>query len=127
MKRLIALAMCAVSWSAAEAADQQAPQTVARLSEDHAALLAKFPALAQIDSAIRSDCAATNEGKAAESAFCGCAATVTMALWRSGADPKMMSRLNGYLKNPTEAGAKSFLQYQGPELYRPICMAAAKG
>jgi hypothetical protein len=38
----------------------------------------------------------------------------------------MLPGLNDYLKNPTEAGASTFLQYQGPELYRGICTEASK-
>jgi hypothetical protein len=75
---------------------------------------------------IRSDCAAKNEGTVATGEFCGCASAVTMSLWRSGVDPNMMPRLNDYLRNPTEAAAAAFLQYQGRELYKPICTEADK-
>jgi hypothetical protein len=99
---------------------------VAGFTSDQATLLTKFPALVRIDGVIRSDCAAKNEGKLATDEFCGCASAVAMSLWRSGLDPKMMPRLNAYLTDPTEAGAAAFLQYQGPELYRPLCTKAAK-
>jgi hypothetical protein len=49
-----------------------------------------------------------------------------MGLWRSGIDPTMVPRLTAYLNKPTESGAKEFLKYQGPELYRPLCNEAAK-
>jgi hypothetical protein len=111
---------------AAVAANRKAREMVAGTEREQAALLAKFPALVQIDNVIRADCASKNEGKLATDAFCGCASAITMGLWRSGLDPKMMPRLNDYLQNPTEAGAAAFLQYQGPELYRPICTEASK-
>jgi hypothetical protein len=34
--------------------------------------------------------------------------------------------LNAYLKAPTDEGAAAFLQYQGPELYRPLCTQLTK-
>ena len=89
-------------------------------------LLANFPSLAQVDGEIRADCAAKNSGKAATSAFCGCASALTMNAWFSGIDPKMIPRLNSYLKKPTSAGAKTFLKYQGPELYAGACTELLK-
>ena len=97
---------------------------VAGFQKDQAALLAKFPALAKVDEAIRADCAAQNEGKLLSGDFCGCASAVTMSLWRSGMDPKMLTRLTDYINNPTDEGANEFVQYQGPELYRPLCAKA---
>ena len=120
-----ALVFVSASGSAV-AANRKAQKMVAGLQMDQAALLAKFPALGQVDGVIRADCAAQNKGKLATDEFCGCASAVTMGLWRSGIDPKMMPRLNDYLKKPTEAGAKDFLQYQGPELYRGVCAEASK-
>ena len=38
----------------------------------------------------------------------------------------MVPRLDEYLNDPTEEAAKAFLQYQGPELYKPICSAGTK-
>ena len=110
----------------AVAANRKAQEMVAGLQKDQATLLAKFPALTRIDGVIRADCAGQNKGRLATDDFCGCASTVTMSLWRSGMDPKMMPRLQDYLKNPTEAGANAFVQYQGPELYRPVCTEASK-
>jgi hypothetical protein len=118
--------ICLMVAGSAEAANRKAQQMVAGSTKDQAELLAKFPALMHVDKAIRADCAAKIEAKLATEEFCGCAAAVTLSLWRSGADPKMIPRLNEYLKNPTEAGATLFLQYQGPELYRPICKEATK-
>ena len=122
----LATLMCVSLCAAAEAANRKAQQMVAGALKDQATLLAKYPALSRIDGVIRSDCAARNPGKLATDDFCGCAAAITTGLWRSGVDPNMVPRLTEYLKNPTDAAATSFLQYQGPELYRPICAEAAR-
>jgi hypothetical protein len=124
---LAAASMCLVTPGATEAADRKTRQLVAGFTKDQVTLLARLPALVAIDTAIRGDCAAKNAGQSASGAFCGCASAVTMGLWRSGMDPKMMPRLADYLANPTEKGAKSFLLYQGPELYRPLCTEAVPG
>ena len=118
--------VCLLVSSVALAANPKAQEMFAGLTKEQAALLASHPALAKIDAAIRSDCAAKIKGKPATDDFCGCAAAVTMGLWRSGADPNMVPRLNEYLKNPTDEAAHGFLQYQGPELYRGVCTEASK-
>ena len=107
-------------------ANRKAIEMVDASIADQAAILTKFPALSLIDSAVRADCAAKNSGKLATSDFCRCASAITMQLWRSGIDPKMKPRLQTYLKSPSEPAAAEFAQYQGPELYRPVCRAAGK-
>lgn len=106
------------------AANRKAQDMVADFRTDQAALLAKFPALVKIDGVLRADCAAQNEGKPASGDFCGCASAVTTGLWRSGVDPKMLPRLTNYINNPTDEGANEFVRYQGPELYRSLCVKA---
>jgi hypothetical protein len=98
---------------------------VERATRDQATLIAKFPALAQVDGVIREDCAAKATGEQASGAYCGCAAAVTMGFWRAMPD-KMLPRLNDYLRDPTAAAARVLLQYQGPELYRPVCTEGTK-
>jgi hypothetical protein len=120
------MVVCACFPISAAAANRKAQQMVASMAKEQATLLAKFPALSQVDNIIRSDCAAKSKGKLATGDFCGCASAVTMSLWRSGMDPKMMPRLNEYLRDPTTSRAAAFLQYQGPELYRGICTEASK-
>lgn len=120
-----AVAVMAIS-TAAIAANRKVQRMVDGLTKDQAALLSKFPSLSRIDSEIRADCSAKNAGHPPEGEFCGCAAALTVGLWRSGVDPKMGPRLTEYLKAPTATGAKEFLQYQGPELYRPLCTEALK-
>ena len=124
--RGLATAICLTFALSASAANRQARQLLAQSETAHAALLAQFPALGQIDAAIRVDCSAKNEGRLAADAFCGCASAVTMSVWRSGADPQMVPRLKAYLAAPSEADAQAFLKYQGPELYRPLYTEATK-
>jgi hypothetical protein len=123
---LLAIVACLMLSTAAVAANRKAQRMVADMTKDQETLLEKYPPLVRIDSVIRSDCAARNEGKLATGAFCGCASALTMSVWSSGIDPNMLPRLNAYLRNPTEAGAATFLQYQGPELYRGLCTEANK-
>jgi hypothetical protein len=87
------------------------------------ALYQSFPRLREIDSVIRQDCSEKNHGKSADSEFCGCASAITMSLWRSGVDPNMVPRLQAFLNEP-DASADSFVAFQGPELYGPICRKA---
>jgi hypothetical protein len=108
------------------AANREAQKMVADIMEQQVALLAKLPALGMIDNALRSECAAKNQGRIATDAFCGCASAITISLWRSGVDPNMIPRINDFLRAPTEADAATFLRFQGPELYRPICTKAEK-
>lgn len=124
---LLVTALVCLTDQAAAASNRQAQERVATFKKEQAALLAKIPGLSPIDSVVRQDCAAQNKGKLATDDFCGCAAAVTMGLWRSGRDPNMVPRLTAYLNNPTEGGARDFLKYQGPELYRPLCGLASKG
>ena len=105
---------------------QEARARVASVRADEARIIERYPALSRIDQAVRSDCAAKNEGTSADSDFCGCAAAVTMSLWRSGIDPQMITRLQDYLSHPETVAPDSFLAYQGPELYRPLCALALR-
>ena len=86
-------------------------------------LYQSFPRLREVDRVIRQDCAEKNNGKSADSEFCSCASAITMSLWRSGIDPNMVPRLQAFLNTP-DASANSFVAYQGPELYGPICLRA---
>jgi hypothetical protein len=118
-------ALVSLNVQAAATRNRQAQERVADFKKDHATLLAKVPGLLPIDAVVRDDCAAQNEGKLATDDYCSCAAAITMGLWRSGMDPNMAARLKAYLNNPTDGGAKEFLKYQGPELYRPLCGQAS--
>ena len=107
----------------AQGSSIRARDTVASMQREADVIIQKFPRLGDVDSAIRSDCEAKNEGRGADSDFCRCASAVTISLWRSGIDPQMVPRLTAYLNSPA-ASAGSLLIYQGPELYRPMCTLA---
>lgn len=123
---LVAAFVSAFAPISSASANRKAKEMVGNAVSEQIDLLARFPALTQIDGVIRSDCAANNNGKDAKGEFCGCAAAITMGLWRTGVDPKMVPRLQTYLEKPTEDGAAEFLKYQGPELYVPICTEATE-
>lgn len=135
MKRLASIAVfltaliCAESVTApasAQGSRRSAQEMVRQAEAQQARLLAHAPRLGEIDAAIRADCAEKNAGSSSDSAFCGCAAAMTMALWRSGADPQIVPRLLDFVNRRGDATARSFLTYQGPELYRPICSLAGR-
>jgi hypothetical protein len=107
-------------------ANDWAQKKLAELMQDRAELLARYPQFNKIDRGIRNDCAARNTRRIATDAFCGCASALTFGVWVSGLDRKMASRLNDYLKNPTPAATRSFLKYQGPELYAGACAELLK-
>jgi len=126
IKTCISVAACLLLGQPAVAAKNRNARSLvnAALSEQ-AVLIASFPAMAQVDGAIREDCASKAK-QDVSGAFCRCAAAVTLGLWRSGADPKMVPRLNDYLHDPTDAAARALLRYQGPELYSPVCAEGSK-
>lgn len=101
-----------------------AQKRVSAIEASDAEFLAKFPMFAVVSDAVKGDCAQKVPEFAKSQTFCSCAASITMELWRSGADPKMMQRLSDYASNPNSSKPSDFLQYQGPELYRPICELA---
>jgi hypothetical protein len=119
-----ALTIALVVGGAAEAATishVDAERRISDMERDHASFLAKFPAMAAVDDALRGDCAQRVSGHATDDAFCRCASAVTVSLWRSGVDPKMIGRLQDYLNGSGALKPADFLRFQGPELYRPLC------
>lgn len=90
--------------------------------EAHSGLLEKLPALRSIDQAVREDCAAKVPKRTSSDAFCTCAAAVTISLWR--ADEAMRQRLVDFVKQTGKLSAADFKDFQGPELYKPVCSAA---
>ncbi|WPZ02636.1 hypothetical protein T8S45_07170 [Blastomonas marina] len=122
---VIGLLLGAVFPSQSEAANSTAKKIVAEMIERQTSLLQQYPSLSLIDNVVRADCSARSDQKAPSSEFCGCASAVTMNLWMSGMDPKMIDRLNAFLQQPSEDAAQEFAAYQGPELYAPLCEAAA--
>ena len=88
------------------------------------AVLAQLPALGALIDVVKTDCAAKVPERAKSVTFCECAGALTMELWRSGMDPKMRQRLVDFVNAHDPSKAVDFLQYQGPELYRPLCELA---
>jgi len=111
---------CAVTPISANA--DRVQEKVKEWKAENIAFLAQFPAFGPVEDAIKSDCAAKISGQLPSGPFCECAAAVTVGLWR--ADPKMLKRVADYIKHPDPSRAASFLDYQGPELYRPVCELA---
>lgn len=116
---LAAVGTASIAWSQTISA-RTARERVAAARESSEAIYQSFPRLLEIDAVIRRDCAEKNQGKAADSDFCTCGSALTMSLWRSGMDPQMVPRLQAFLNTPGSS-AEEFLNYQGPELYAPLC------
>ena len=123
-----AIASAALLVSAASAATISKAEAQARVGafeKDQAELLAKLPGLLQIDQVVRDDCAAKVSGHTSTDSFCRCGSAVTMSLWRSGVDPKMIGRLKDFLSGSGDLKAPDFVKFEGPELYRPLCDLAS--
>ncbi|HWD67053.1 MAG TPA: hypothetical protein VG227_03740 [Caulobacteraceae bacterium] len=103
---------------------KEAQQRVADAERENTKFMAKFPALQPVENAVKDDCAAKAAGQTSSGAFCECAAAVTMELWRSGIDAKMLQRLTDYINSSGASAASDFTTYQGPELYAPLCLRA---
>jgi len=126
---------CGVSWRVCTSnlVSQATPGTISKsdaqrrvsqMEADEGALVAKLPAIAQIDQVVRDDCAQKVSGHTSSDSFCTCGAAVTISLWRSGVDPKMIDRLRDFLNGTGTLKAADFVQFEGPELYRPLCALA---
>jgi hypothetical protein len=116
---------CIPAAQATQGSRERAQEMVRQAQAQQEQLLARAPRLGEIDAAIRDDCAAKNLPVTRDSFYCRCAAAVTMKLWRSGVDPQMLPRLLDFANSRGDATAQSFVAYQGPELYRPLCSLAA--
>jgi hypothetical protein len=121
----LAAALMVSTASAATISKSEAHNSVAMMEDGNASLLARFPGLLPIDQVVREDCAAKVPGHTSTDKFCTCATAVTMSLWRSGADPKMIARLKDFLNGSGDLKAQDFVKFEGPELYRPICELGA--
>ena len=127
-KILLTLLLCFIGYTSlagiAFAADKKARKMVAEMAETRDRLLEKHPAITLIDDAVRKDCVAKGTGAKSDGEYCSCASAVVFGLWMSGIDPKMVGRLNEFLQQPSEQAASAFTNYQGPELYSPLCSMA---
>lgn len=89
-----------------------------RAITDHQTFLERFPPLTAIDRAVREDCAAKS-GKRADDPYSQCGAAITFGFFRSS-EKQMIPKLQADLAVTGEAGAKEFVNDQGPELYK-VC------
>ena len=128
MRRIIVALLCLgltiAPATARTISKAEAQKKVANAEEINAQFLQRLPAFKAIMDAVETDCAAKAKKYSQSTTYCKCGAVVTMELWRSGIDPKMMQRLKDYAAHPEPAKANDFLQYQGPELYQPLCELA---
>jgi len=124
-----ALTACIVATTMATAPAQAQNSKARAMIESSEAnmdnLIAKFPALKDIAGVVSNDCASKLPNDAKTDGFCRCGAAVTISLWIAGGDGgKMKEKIAAYINSPTEAGAADFVNYQGPELYKPVCELA---
>jgi len=122
---LAGASLLASTSGAAAISREDARARVAAMEKSHAELLAKLPSLVRIDQVVRDDCAAKVTGHTSSDGFCECASAVTMSLWRTGVDPKMIGRLKDFLNGTGDLQAPAFVKFEGPELYRPLCELGA--
>ncbi len=108
----------------AASGSERAREMVAGAEKNEGLLLGLYPVLQSLDKAIRADCVAKVAGASSESDFCQCGAAMTIELWR--ADDTMRKRLTDFIKAGDASRARDLLKYQGPELYKPICILAEK-
>jgi hypothetical protein len=134
MKKLLGLALAVAvtalglvsqGASAATIGKPEAHKRVLFIEKEHANLLQQLPPLHEVDLVIRSDCAAKVSGHSASDGFCTCAAAVTIQVWRTGVDPKVLAHLSDFIRGTGTLKASDFTQYEGPELYRPLCELGA--
>lgn len=86
----------------------------------NAQLLEKSPALVDVEAAVTGDCR-SRRGEAEFVNYCSCARSIVMYLWMNAGDDRMKARVESYAADPSTLTPADFLQYQGPELYKPFC------
>ena len=116
-----AIALMTSTATAESISKGEAQARVAAVEKDQEGLLARLPGLRPIDQVVRDDCAAKVPGHTNTDKFCTCGSALTMSLWRSGIDPKMIDRLKAFLNGTGALEASDFVKFEGPELYRPLC------
>jgi hypothetical protein len=116
--------MSSLAAQATQRGNQRAQEMVDHAEQRLAQALTRAPRLAEIDAVIREDCAAKGRHITSDSEFCRCASAVTMMIWTLDPGGQMMPKLVDFANGRGDATAQSFLAYQGPELYRPLCSLA---
>jgi hypothetical protein len=125
----IALTACVVATTIATVpahAQSSKARTMIEASEANLdTLIAKFPALKDVANVVSNDCASKLPNNAKVDGFCRCGTAVTVSAWLAGGDGgKMKEKLAAYINSPSKAGAADFVNFQGPELYKPVCELA---
>ena len=86
----------------------------------NAQLLEEWPALIDVEAAVTGSCR-EHRGEAEFVNYCSCGRSLVMYLWLNAGDETMKSRVETYAADPSIMTPADFLQYQGPELYKPFC------
>jgi hypothetical protein len=122
---LLALSLATVLASAATAQPPKTPaQQVQEAQQRNAESLKQFPTLQPMQDAVKTECEAKAGDDKTKAAQCSCGAVVTVQLWMD--DKFMREKLDAYIAKPTPDGIKDALNYHSPDLYTPLCTAAAK-
>jgi hypothetical protein len=114
--------VCAPSAALAQSkAPADAAEQLGLLRIWNARLLSAKPALADLEVEINRDCREKLPSKVDFVSYCSCARAVVMYLWVTAGDEAMAARVEDFAKGSSKLKAVEFLQYQGPELYKPFC------
>ena len=97
---------------------------VAATEQENTQFLARYPKMRDVSAVLRGRCASEPSSVGMSQAYCSCGAAVTMSVWRSGVDSKMLERIKDFINGAGILNSESFLQFQGPELYGPLCSSA---
>jgi hypothetical protein len=87
----------------------------------NAQLLEAKPALMDVEAAVLGDCRDKLPADADFVSYCSCARAVVMHLWLNTGSEQMETLIDSYVADPSSMTPADFLQYQGPELYKPFC------
>jgi hypothetical protein len=99
----------------------QAGQMLSEIRIWNAQLLEAKPALTEVESVVTGDCRDKLPTDAEFVSYCSCARAVVMYLWLRTDSEQMETLVESYVADPSSMTPADFLQYQGPELYKPFC------
>ena len=99
----------------------EAAQKLTEIRIWNAMLLEAKPALMDVEVAVSGDCQQKLSADADFVTYCSCARAVVMHLWMNSGSEPMRARVEAYAADPSSMTPADFLNYQGPELYKPFC------
>ncbi len=99
----------------------EAAQKLTEVQVWNAQLLEAKPALMDVETAVFGDCREKLSENANFVSYCSCARAVVMYLWLNTGSEQMEAVIDSYVADPSSMAPADFLQYQGPELYKPFC------